>query len=317
MAIKKLFSGFFLFCFFCGSLSLIALGEANTWEYRRNILLESEAISGMIPKGNQIRPALLGFDLFAADMYWLKVVQYIGGNAREEKVALYDFLNLITDLDPRFEEAYHRGMLILPSDGKIEQAEALLKKGQKNIPNAKLLPYDGGFFYFFYREDYEKSAEQYQKCVETAECNAAGSMRMLRNLQVRRGKYETAIQQWAEVLANQDTFDDDFELAKKKIKEALDLLILNEALKSTPTNTLSDLIGREVDIVLRIDGKENALALGQYFLDLYGNNSAILESFIGGKAISFTITKQNLETPFPANPYELNEDKTKVRTKQF
>jgi hypothetical protein len=317
MTMKKVFIGFFLFCFFCGSFFLIALGQNSVWQYKRNIILESESISGMIPKGDQIRPSLLGFDLFAADMYWLKAVQYIGGNAREEKTALYDFLNLITDLDPRFEEAYHRGMLILPSDGKIDQAEELLQKGQKNIPNAKLLPYDGGFFYFFYEEDYEKSAEQYQKCVDTPGCNAAGSKRMLRNLEVRRGKYETAIQQWAEVLANEGTLNDDFELAKKKIKESLDLLLLNEALKLSPTDALSDLIGREVDIVLRIDGKENAIALAQYFLDMYGNNSAILESFITAKAISFSVSKQNLETPFPANPYELSEDKTKVRTKQF
>jgi hypothetical protein len=50
-------------------------------------------------------------------MYWLRAIQYIGGNAidSEYKKYLFVLLDLITELNPYFETPYTIGQLLLPS----------------------------------------------------------------------------------------------------------------------------------------------------------------------------------------------------------
>nr|HEC21049.1 hypothetical protein [Candidatus Peregrinibacteria bacterium] len=105
----------------------------------------------------------LGFDNLVADLLWLKTVQYVGGHiSSRENNTLYQYLNLITDLDPQFKHPYLFGELLLPEKGKTGQAIALAEKGLRNVPNAWEIPYYLGFIYFFHEENYEKAADLYE-----------------------------------------------------------------------------------------------------------------------------------------------------------
>src|SRR4030095_15235032 len=67
---------------------------------------------------NVMRRLVLGFDSLAADIYWIRAVQYYGGTklSKEEKKDysfLFPLLDITTTLDPRFNIAYRFGAVLL------------------------------------------------------------------------------------------------------------------------------------------------------------------------------------------------------------
>ena len=70
-----------------------------------------------IDNGASMKRVLLGFDNIAADLYWLRTVQYFGGKRLEETNKDYDLLEpllrITVDLDPEFKIAYSYGATFL------------------------------------------------------------------------------------------------------------------------------------------------------------------------------------------------------------
>jgi len=83
---------FILVVFFSG----IGFAQDSIWEGVSARSIESNAISGLIPNGEKLKPVLFGFDMLGADSYWVKTVLYTGGNVRnEEKKGLYPLVSLV------------------------------------------------------------------------------------------------------------------------------------------------------------------------------------------------------------------------------
>ena len=66
-----------------------------------------------LPKGDYLKPALLGYHHLGADLLWLRLVQVIGkkGNSEDEYAWMYHALDVLTTLDPQY--AYYAGGIIL------------------------------------------------------------------------------------------------------------------------------------------------------------------------------------------------------------
>src|SRR5690349_3704960 len=63
-----------------------------------------------LPDGKLLRIASAGQRLALSDLYWLKLVQYMGETvlAKAQRwEALYPLANIVTDLDPRHGYAYY------------------------------------------------------------------------------------------------------------------------------------------------------------------------------------------------------------------
>src|SRR6476469_3959575 len=92
------------------------------------------------------RRMTLSYHALAADLYWIRALQYFGGTRRmvqagqtigEERsryAQLYPLLDLTTSLDPRFNLAYRFGAIFLAEappagPGRTDLAIALLEKG--------------------------------------------------------------------------------------------------------------------------------------------------------------------------------------------
>ena len=122
-----------------------------------NEYIEPQPLSPAMAKASSF-----GSNEFMADYYWLQFIQYYGGGDPYGKYRkLAEIFNTITDLSPKFSQAYQTGLLILPAEGFVDQAIALGEKGQRNLPNDWEMPYYTGLVYHIYKKDYTKAAEEF------------------------------------------------------------------------------------------------------------------------------------------------------------
>ena len=115
----------------------------------------------LLPKGEFLKPIVLGHTQLAADLVWLEFVQVLGSdNVREQDYEwMRHALDVVTTLDPQFVQAYDLGGVVLAELGKhVEWSNALLEKGMAANPQAWRLPFLLGFNSFFHLHDYGRAA---------------------------------------------------------------------------------------------------------------------------------------------------------------
>ncbi len=119
----------------------------------------------------------------AADLYWIRAIQYYGGTKRrlgsEPQTAapdasprqyglLYPLLDLTTALDPLFNIAYRFGAIFLAEPypagpGRPDLAIALLEKGLRVRPDRWDYMQDVGFVHYWWRHDYDAAAQWFRR----------------------------------------------------------------------------------------------------------------------------------------------------------
>ena len=121
----------------------------------------------------------LGFDALAADVYWIRAVQYYGGTKLSRAPdknydLLYPLLDMTTTLDPRFMIAYRFGAILLSEGypdgaGRPDQAIALLEKGIRQTPDRWQYYVDAGFVEYWWRQDYTRAADWFLRASTRAD----------------------------------------------------------------------------------------------------------------------------------------------------
>jgi hypothetical protein len=118
--------------------------------------------------GDHVRTLSPGLENVLADIYWLRTVQYFGGQRVFAKEKRFDLLtpliDITTALDPRFELAYRYGAAFLAEPfpigaGQPEAAVALLQRGAQANPHSWRIFQDWGFFHFFFLHEAQKASE--------------------------------------------------------------------------------------------------------------------------------------------------------------
>ena len=116
----------------------------------------------LLPKPEIVKLMVLGYDQLAADILWLRIIQYVGEKAQTEKGWQWFIhtLDIITVLDPEFEYAYQFGGLILSVIAtKPVESNRFLEEGMKVNPDKWVFPFLIGFNYFDSLRDYQKAAQ--------------------------------------------------------------------------------------------------------------------------------------------------------------
>ncbi|MFN2499967.1 MAG: tetratricopeptide repeat protein [Pyrinomonadaceae bacterium] len=122
--------------------------------------------------GTTVRRLSLGFNGLAADWYWIRSLQYVGGkflNAQQQ-IRLDDMsplnlkllaplLDTATTLDPQFLEPYEYAAVVLPAVN-VEDAIRIINKGIAANPATWRLYQHLGYVYW-QQHDYQKSAQVY------------------------------------------------------------------------------------------------------------------------------------------------------------
>jgi hypothetical protein len=141
-----------------------------------------------ITSGPAVRRMSLAYTGLAADLYWIRAIQYYGGTKQKlnqgfpatvppqaltadpaaDFPLLYPLLDLTTTLDPRFNVAYRFGSVFLAEaypngPGRPDLAVALLEKGLGERPDKWEYMQDVGFVHYWYRRDYRTAAAWFDK----------------------------------------------------------------------------------------------------------------------------------------------------------
>jgi hypothetical protein len=121
-----------------------------------------------VSSGRDVKRLAPGFDGLAADLYWLRTVQYFGGHrlfARDKNFELLrPLIEITTDLDPRLVIAYKYGATFLSEPqpigaGRPREGIEVLEKGVAAMPQNWRMRQELGFFHFVFLHDAQKAAE--------------------------------------------------------------------------------------------------------------------------------------------------------------
>jgi hypothetical protein len=108
----------------------------------------------------------LGYDQLLADLWWLAFIQYYGdNNARKQdhyKLA-YNYLDIITRLDPKFTQPYWFSAFAIGSDfGRPDLAQDLIDRGVRANQNDWYLPFIAGVNQFLFAHNEVAAARYYR-----------------------------------------------------------------------------------------------------------------------------------------------------------
>jgi len=145
----------------------------------------TEATALYITSGATARRLAVGYSPLAADLYWIRAIQYYGdaklkaGQGATPPPAgrdglpaayplLYPLLDLTTTLDPRFNIAYRFGAIFLAESyprgaGRPDLAIALLEKGLRDRPDRWEYMQDIGFVHYWWQQDYKAASTAFEK----------------------------------------------------------------------------------------------------------------------------------------------------------
>ena len=107
-----------------------------------------------------------GHDALLADLLWLQLIQYYGAAHQQQLPAehLYQYFDTITTLAPAFEEAYVFSSYLLDDDKTTyQQALKILGKGEANLPQSWLIPFQAGFIHYLHLKQPLEAAEAFQR----------------------------------------------------------------------------------------------------------------------------------------------------------
>jgi len=193
-----------------------------------------------LPSGDYLRMASLGYRELAADILWLQAIQVMGERKLSEEAGhwLYQAVDRITTLDPKFVRAYEAGshalciLVVLP-----EQSNRLLEKGMRHNPQEWKLPFLLGMNYYFELADDEKAAE-----VMALASRLPGAPESLVRLAAKLFVSAKSPQQAVELLAKvyEETSDENVrKMLEIRLKESIverDLQILEQAISRFQAN---------------------------------------------------------------------------------
>jgi hypothetical protein len=119
------------------------------------------------PSGRHLRTATLGHPETAADLAWLRAVQYYGEHRRTDMrfARMGHVFDILTTLAPDFVPAYVFGGFALAQEGRdIAAGERLMLKGLEANPTSGVLAFELGFFNFVRPggRDLERAGEYFE-----------------------------------------------------------------------------------------------------------------------------------------------------------
>ncbi len=117
--------------------------------------------------GDHVRRLVPGFEGLAADIYWLRTVQYFGGQrlfaSGKRFELLRPLIDITTTLDPKLEIAYRYGAVFLSEPpplgaGRPREGIEVLEKGAGALPASWRLRQELGFFHYLFLRDADAAA---------------------------------------------------------------------------------------------------------------------------------------------------------------
>ncbi|MFQ5881425.1 MAG: tetratricopeptide repeat protein [Candidatus Methylomirabilales bacterium] len=191
--------------FYVKGITLLALATFGFLTFARALdkrggLQEVGEELAYLPSAQYLKPALLGFEHLAADLFWLQAIQYFGKHIQTDHryPKLYQLVDLVTSLDPQFVNAYRLGGLFLTIARQTPEAIAVYEKGVAQNPDRWELPHDLGRVYYLKLRDYPKALHWWE-LANRLPGRPHYIPRFVARLYAQTGHRETAIELWLEM----------------------------------------------------------------------------------------------------------------------
>ena len=224
-------------------------GELDRRQDRTVVQIEGLA---QLPKGEYLKPALLGYHHLGADILWLRLVQVIGKkrNSADEYEWMYHALDVITTLDPQYAYVYYAGGVILGDiANRTDLSNRLLGKGVNANPKVWNIPFLLGYNYYFLLGDPAKGAEYIMQAASLPD-GPSYLPGLATRMAAEAGSPDTALA-FLEARLRETQDPEMREVLAKRMKEVIierDLRILESAVEAYRTQhgtlpaTLTDLV---------------------------------------------------------------------------
>lgn len=172
-----------------------------------------------LPPPAVARRLAFGYEQLAADLMWIRTVQYFGEHLETDGKfpRLRPLLEVTVGIDPHFIEAYRYGALFLWIAGDTDATLAFLEEGYRQNPERWEMPHDLGRISFLQLHDYAR-ALRWWTITERLPGAPAYLPRFLARLQGKAGNVETAIELWEAIAADPNTGDHFRAIAEDEIK---------------------------------------------------------------------------------------------------
>jgi hypothetical protein len=141
---------------------VLAIQFQRNLDYRADRSISQIEELAQLPRGEYLKPALLGYHHVGADVLWLRLLQVLGKkrNSADEYEWIYHTLDVITTLDPQYDYAYYVGGVVLTNlADRVDLSNQLLDKGFKSNPGVWNIPFLLGYNHYFILGDAAKAAD--------------------------------------------------------------------------------------------------------------------------------------------------------------
>ncbi len=131
-------------------------------DYRADRSITQIEELAQLPRGEYLKPALLGYHHLGADVLWLRLLQVLGskGNTADEYEWIYHAMDVVTTLDPQYDYVYYVGGVVLTNlANRVDLSNRLLEKGFMENPTVWNIPFLLGYNHYFILGDVAKAAE--------------------------------------------------------------------------------------------------------------------------------------------------------------
>lgn len=127
----------------------------------------------VLPRAQVLHLVSLGYDQILADIYWLNFIQYFGdtnNRLADHYARCYDYLSLVTALDPHFVQAYWFAAFAVGAEqARPDLADKIISRGISDNQNDWNLPYIAGVNAFINSKDDKKAAKYYRMAAKFPE----------------------------------------------------------------------------------------------------------------------------------------------------
>jgi tetratricopeptide (TPR) repeat protein len=156
------------------------------------------------PSGQHLKPAVLGHGETAADLAWLRAVQYYGEHRRTDNrfTQMSHVFDILTSLAPDFVPAYVFGAFALAQEGRdFPAAERLMLKGIAANPTSGELAFELGFLYYVRPggRELNRAAEYFEQAARQPDAPPSAA-RFAAFARQHSGNLMVAYELWSEVL---------------------------------------------------------------------------------------------------------------------
>jgi tetratricopeptide (TPR) repeat protein len=187
------------------ALALLSAASALPVPAPRTALTVQEELL-FFPSGTLLRPASLGYETLAADLCWLRAIQYYGRHRLTDRVytGADHVFSVIARLDPHFVSNYIFGAIVLAQDaGDPDASLALLDRGMHATPGAWEIPFEAGFIEYLIRRDVAAAAPHFRRAAAYAD-DPDLARRFAAWSAYRAGDVDAAVRLWRDMAETSD-----------------------------------------------------------------------------------------------------------------